>query len=151
MKLTSKMVETILYSLLYTEDEVIDERIVIVDGIILQYGFHPDRVTNAKVQIAELLKEVPQDFLVDGGGGSSFLRLCFDRHGSQWTGSHRMMESLCVLAIAADLGRWLMPREMWPILPGGVPYVVFAPNGFPSSAPDCTPDIKPSLNQYPDN
>jgi len=54
--------------------------------------------------------------------GWSFLQMCEDKHGQQWTGEHRAMEELVVLGQAAGFVALLAPREMWPVLPGGMPY-----------------------------
>ena len=56
------------------------------------------------------------------GQGSSFLNACYDRDGDLWTGDHATMEQLFVLGIAAGMVNCLMPRDMWPVLPGGMPY-----------------------------
>jgi hypothetical protein len=69
-----------------------------------------------------MLGELDEKFFGDTGGG--FLELCQTKDGHQW-GEHRDMEALCVLAIAASLGQWCAPRELWSVLPGGMPYVVF--------------------------
>lgn len=74
--------------------------------------------------IAEMLAQLPAEFQRSGGGGWSFLNACMDKGGGQWTGLHSTMDKLFMLGIAAGKAQWLMPREMWPLLPGGMPYVV---------------------------
>ena len=39
---------------------------------------------------------------------------------------------LIVLGIATAQARWLMPRDMWPSLPGGMPYFAVGTSGVPA-------------------
>jgi hypothetical protein len=94
-----------------------------VDGIVNKWRFHPDRIAANAPAIGELLAELPSEFQKDGGGGWSFLNACMDRHGSQWCDLHHTMEALFCLGIAADRAKWLLPRDLWDSLPGGMPYV----------------------------
>lgn len=77
-----------------------------------------------------MLAELPEPFFDNGGGGWSFLNLCTDRHDRLWTGEHSVCEQLIVLAQALDLATYPMPRDMWEILPGGMPYVMFKRSAF---------------------
>lgn len=102
-----------------------EEGALIVDGITARFGFDAEKIAARKLEIATMLAELPDQFFRDAGGGWTFLNLCNDKHGEQWTDLHSAMEALCVLAIAAGMGRWVMPREFWSAFPGGMPYVVF--------------------------
>ena len=93
----------------------------IVEGITARYGMD---VTGHEDEIAEMLSHLPDEFMAEGGGGWSFLNACVDNKGNQWTGSHQIMENLFVMGIAADKAQWVIPKELWSALPGGVPYVV---------------------------
>jgi len=76
-----------------------------------------------------MFKEVNVKFFPEnegGGGGWSFLQLCEDDHGEQWTGLHKVMDELLMLAIATKHARILLPRELWSALPGGMPYIMFS-------------------------
>lgn len=99
-----------------------------VDGVAHKMQFDPAKIAEHMPTINEMLAELPDEFHLSKGGGWSFLNLCQDRHGNQWTGMHSTMEKLCGLAIAGGVGRWMMPREMWDVLPGGMPYVAFGPS-----------------------
>jgi hypothetical protein len=70
-----------------------------------------------------MLSDLPDEFQASGGGGWSFLNACMTKTGEQWTGMHPTMDKLFMLGIAAGKARWLMPRDMWSVLPGGMPYV----------------------------
>lgn len=121
MHLTSEAVHDLVKDCLFKEGEPKDDP-VIVEGITRTFGFHPDRIRRNAPAIAALLAELPSEFRMNSGGGWSFLQACVDRHGNQWA-EHPTMEELFVLGIASGQANWLLPRDMWSILPGGMPYV----------------------------
>jgi len=92
------------------------------EGITQNVGFHPDRLESHKAEIEEMLDELPDEFKESSGGGMSFLNACNDKHGNQWTGLHQRMDQLFQLGTAISKVKCLMPREMWSVLPGGMPY-----------------------------
>jgi len=94
-----------------------------VEGIVSNFGFHKERVESNREKIIAMLKELPEQFHKDGGGGWSFLNACNDKHGKQWTGFHRDMEMLFAMGIAIGKASWQF-KEIQTSLPGGVPYVV---------------------------
>lgn len=121
-KLTAQAVHALMTGCLFRDGEPTDAAIK-VEGIMTGYRFHPDRILQHTMDIAALLAELPEGFQADKGGGWTFLNACDDRHGEQWTGEHHDMESLFCLGIAAGLAKWMMPRDMWSVFPGGMPYV----------------------------
>lgn len=94
-----------------------------VTGISRTFTFDETKIAENADLISELLHELPEEFMMSGGGGWSFLNACNDKHGRQWTGFHAVMEALFCLGIAASKAKWLLPRDMWSVLPGGMPYV----------------------------
>lgn len=108
------------------EAEGTPENAILIEGIVSNYGFNPDRLATHKDEISDILKLMPDEFQKDTGGGMSFLNLCMDKDGNQW-GEHRNMEQLVVLAIATGQGKYSLPRRMWPALPGSMPYITFMP------------------------
>lgn len=94
------------------------------EGIVRNVGFHPERLESHKAEIEAMLDELPDEFKETGGGGMSFLNACNDKHGNQWTGLHQRMEQLFQLGVGVGKVKSLMPREMWGVLPGGMPYYV---------------------------
>lgn len=121
--LTADRVEEIFRACLFTDDEDMTEH-VRVEGIVNPYGFHPGRLAGHAEEIGAMLGELPDSFKRDGGGGMSFLNACEDRHGRQWTGLHQTMDRLFALGMGVGKVELLMPREMWAVLPGGMPYYV---------------------------
>lgn len=132
MDLAPAAIQTLLDTCLVKEGETLKTP-TIVEGITRKFGFHPGRVANHADEIADLLAQLPEQFQHNHGGGWSFLNACHNRNGEMWTSEHRVMEDLFVLGIAAGRARWLLPREAWSSLPGGVPYVVVAPQAAPAA------------------
>ena len=124
----ARLVHEVIRECLYRKSEIesgtIPKDAVVVEGIAGDYGFHPERLAQRKADIIELLKGLPKAFYKNSGGGWTFLNLCNDASGQQW-GEHPSMEALCCLAIGSGLGGWIVSREMWSLLPGSMPYVVF--------------------------
>jgi hypothetical protein len=99
---------------------------ITVQGILHTAHFAVDELERRKREIGGMLAQLPTEFQpheTGGGGGWSFLNACDDRDGRQWTGFHAVMEQLFLLGIATGQAKWCMPREMWKMLPGEMPYI----------------------------
>ena len=107
----------IIRDCLFTNDEDTSTAIL-VEGVVRKFGFHPERLRQYKSEIADMLRQLPNEFHNDGW---SFLNACVDQKGNQW-GEHKDIEELFVLGEALGLVKCLMPRELWGVLPGGMPY-----------------------------
>jgi hypothetical protein len=90
-----------------------------VEGIVNKFGLHPQRLEEKRELVTDLLAELPAEFKE----GWSFLNLCTTKDGKQWTGMHCICEQLVVMAIGLGLMEYCVQRELWAILPGGVPYL----------------------------
>jgi len=122
--LTAERVEIIFYDCLFEGDEDAGNYIL-AEGIVTNVGFKPDMVEKHRQVIHEMLGELPDQFKSStGAGGWSFLNACMDKHGNQWTGMHTTMERLIQLGIAIGEVEYCLPRAVWNVLPGGVPYFV---------------------------
>ena len=129
--LQASRVEAIFHDCLFRNEEIEEsgqeallETALEAEGITQNAAFHPEKVKEHKGEISRMLDELPDHFKESGGGGMSFVNACYDKRGRQWTGFHRTMEQLFQLGIAIERVESLSPRDMWPILPGGVPYYV---------------------------
>ncbi len=126
MKLTAENVTETMEKALYGTGEVANGTVpadaIKVEGLVRSFGFDPVRLEPLKPSILAMLKELPDEFQADTGGGWSFLNACNDKYGEQWTGMQTTMEELMALGIAAGYVEYLLPRDMWDVLPGGVPY-----------------------------
>ena len=121
IKLTSFNVEKILLDCLYKVGEVDNENLIMVTGIMNSYKFQPDKLALYKENIKELLDQLPFEFMINGGGGWSFLNAYMTKTGEHW-GEHRDIENLLVLGLGTHQARYVMPKEMWAVMPGGMPY-----------------------------
>jgi hypothetical protein len=103
---------------------------IVVNGIAHSAMFSQREVDRYRAEIAGMLDQLPAQFnpLPEGGGGWSFLNLCQDGDGNQWTDLHLVMERLVMLGIATNQAEWQFPRKMWSALPGSVPYVLIRPD-----------------------
>ncbi len=135
MKDYANQITTVLIDCFYRGEEIKDdasgqpilpEDAVIIEGMTMKFGLHPDRVKAHAAEIHDLIaKIVADDFLVGKGGGYTFLNLCMDRDGEHW-GEHKNCEELIVLGMAVGRAGYCLPREVWSVLPGSVPYVWFS-------------------------
>jgi hypothetical protein len=123
MNLTAENVGKILKDCLFGEYEE-KNNFVKVEGLMHTFIFHPERLENHRQEIYELLNELPDGFKKSVGGGMSFLAACEDKNGNQW-GEHMHTEELFCLGIGLGLVSSPLPREMWHVLPGGMPYYTF--------------------------
>lgn len=100
------------------------EGALVVEGLERTFGFSSEKVAVHREEIRELLDHMDPSFHTNGGGGMTFLNLPRDKHLDQW-GEQRDAEALLCLGIAAGMAKILVPRELWSMFPGGVPYVCF--------------------------
>jgi len=121
MELTAENVENVFLSCLFGNGQD-TKNAKIIDGITSQYGFNPLKLEKHKPDIETMLNQLPETFQEKKGGGWSFLNACQNSKGRQWTGLHQTMEQLFVLGMAIEKVKCLLPKEMWPALPGGMPY-----------------------------
>lgn len=96
----------------------------IVDGVLTKASFCVKKLEDNKSNISDMINDLPDNFKNDLGGGWSFLNMCEDNKGVQWTDFHATVDELICLGIAIDKMAYLMPRELWEVLPGGMPYLV---------------------------
>ena len=129
-QLTANRVEEIYIACLFEDEELKEgdtvlERLpehVMVEGIVNNTAFHPDRLAEHVDEILEMLLELPDDFKESKGGGKSFLNACNDKDGNQWTGLHMRMGQLFDLGVGIGKVEPVLSREYWSMMPGGVPY-----------------------------
>lgn len=107
---------------LFKENEIVDSKPivdpVIGNGIMHNFGFHPQRLESYKQEIIDMLGELPESFKE----GMTFLNMCTDKDDNQW-GEQLDCERLMALGNAIGKIEILVPRDLWSHLPGGVPYL----------------------------
>ena len=145
--LTAENVNAVFMDCLFRDGEDTSNPAV-GEGVLHKFGFHRERLEAHRDEIKQMLNCLPDNFQASKGGGWSFLNACMTKDGEQW-GEHRSIEQLLALGLASGQATMLMPREMWKVLPGGMPYfsVVSAQTANPSSAirPTMTNDCNESV------
>lgn len=121
-------IEEILKDCFFTKEEVEaangePKNIVEAEGLFGKLGLNSDRVGKYKEEIKGMLSELPDSFMAGKGGGMSFLNMCLDKNGTQW-GEQQNVDELFILGNACGFAKYTMPKDMWSVLPGGMPYVV---------------------------
>lgn len=133
MDLTAQNVETILSDVLFTDEEAekIDpenstdpKEVIKVQGIVNHYGFHPKRLMGHQDDLKSMAANLPESFFASTGGGWSFLNVVSTKDGELWTGLHQTAEQFVCMLIGIGQAKWVLPRDMWASLPGGMPYLV---------------------------
>jgi hypothetical protein len=142
--LTVKRVMDIFEDCLFKEHEIENGKPItdplIVQGIMGKFGFHPERIYKHRLEIEILFSNLSEKC----SEGVSFLCLCYDKYNHLWTGSHSHVEQLVSLGLATGIAEYCAPMEMWPALPGGVPYIRVNFEGFlkpPQEIPEGKKDI----------
>ena len=97
------------------------EGCVVVEGLTMTVGFHPERLEAKRETVTKWLSALPHTFRKDFGGWS-FLEALNLSGGSQWTGSQMIAQYLFCLGMGLGLVECQVPRDMWIVFPGGVPY-----------------------------
>lgn len=123
MKLTAEKVHNTFMSCLFNENED-TSNFKLCEGVLNKVGFNPEKLKESEQSIIEMLDCLPDSFKKAGGGGMSFLNMCDDKDDVQWTDFHQTMDELVCLGLAIEKLSYLMPREYWKILPGGMPYLL---------------------------
>ena len=120
MKLTVENVHKVVLDCLFKDDEP-KESFKVGEGVMHKLGFHPDRLAAHEADIISMLDELPDEFKESFGGGWSFLNACMTKDGVQW-GEHHDIDELIILGNAIGMVKFTLPKEMWSVLPGGMPY-----------------------------
>jgi hypothetical protein len=120
MELTSENVTRILKDCLFKEGEETTEYKQ-GQGYFLNIGFHPERLEDYRVDIEDMINQLPDQFHEKTGGGWSFLNACQTKDGKQW-GEHRSIDELLCLGLALGKLVYLTERKLWSSFPGGMPY-----------------------------
>ena len=124
MKLSASEVNRIFKECLSVSSSSQSSTVTIAQGVLYRASFDTEKLKNYETSMREILNELPDDFQKNKGGGMSFLNMCMDKHGNYWTGSHATMDALVMLGNAIGAVSFNLPPQFWPILPGGMPYVV---------------------------
>ncbi len=128
-RIDPERVDEIFRDCLFKDDEIENDAdgnkippdgLVAVEGVVGKFGFHHVRLegyTDEIGQMLDLLGDRPKE-------GCSFLELCYQGDGYQWTGLHLRMNQLVCLGIGTKQAEKLvLPGVLAQMMPGGMPYV----------------------------
>ena len=125
--ISTERIDVIVRDSLFKDDELDKGRpkdgmeFIEARGAVNQFGFHRTRLESHRAEVQGMLAELPDQFHSDKGGGWSFLNACMTRDDHQW-GEQRDVDLLLCLGLGLGIVRYPLPREVWPVLPGGMPY-----------------------------
>ena len=123
MQLNARNVEHIFFECL-TESLKYAPDTIKVQGINITPVFRTEKLNAYRTDIISMLEQLPDTFHVGSGDGWTFLNMCIDRNGVQWTDFHRTCDYLLCLGIAIDAVEYtIKQRDLWRMFPGGMPYI----------------------------
>lgn len=121
MELTRSNVQKIMLEALPGKEN--EPGCIKVDGVVATYLLKEDVLSKYKNDIIDMLHQLPDKF-TEEHQGYSFLEACMTKSEEHW-GEHRDIEALMVLGIGIKRVVVPLPKEVWFILPGGVPYFYY--------------------------
>ena len=122
MQLTSENVEAVFKDCLANTAEHT------LKGVLIEVAFNREKIAEHEQDIMQMLMQLPKEFHRPGGCGWSFLNMCIDKNGNQWTDFHQTQDKLVCLGRSIGAVEFMMPRDLWKALPGGMPYIVINDN-----------------------
>jgi hypothetical protein len=131
-----KRVNELLIDCLFRNEELGDtpnimpEGGVKVEATMVTFGFHPDRLQAHRFEVVEMLKQLDDSFMQSKGGGMSLMNMVATKDGELWTGIQKTADELFALAKGMDLADFTLPRDMWVVLPGQMPYITIYDTKF---------------------
>lgn len=95
---------------------------LVVNGVLIGAAFDKAKIEDHREDIKQMLSQLPTEFHRPGGGGWTFLNACITKSGKHWTDYHRTVDMLVCLGKAINVLHFLLQRDLWKALPGGMPY-----------------------------
>ena len=80
MKLSTENINKVFNECLYDDGEN-TEGYIEAKGVMMNIGFHPERLKANNDNIVQMLSDLPDTFRKVGGGGMSFLAMCETKDG----------------------------------------------------------------------
>ena len=114
MKLNHQNVENLF-------KECLSETGILIRGINVSAKLN---ILGHEEDIMSLLLQLPEEFYLSSGKGSSFYNAYVAKDGEEWTGMQTTTEKLVVLGIAIGKTKFFIPDKKWISLPGEMPYFV---------------------------
>ena len=89
-------------------------------GVLHNFGFKPEKIEEYAEEVKDILSNLEEGFFTPHG--ESFLKLPFDKMGQQW-GEHANAEELVLIGSATGYVDFSIPRIIWNLMPGSVPFI----------------------------
>ena len=132
MELTETNVKNVFDQCLLTQEPIEEAALpqpsgtdhTLVEGILHRFTFDTNVLELHREEISNMLAQLPDQFHSDRGGRWSFINSCDNKQGRQWADHHFTMEKMWSLGIAVGKAQYSMPRDLWPSLHAGMPYMV---------------------------
>ena len=97
---------------------------IVVETVMAQVLFSKERVEEVRDDVIALLDQLPDKFKENEGGGWSISQLHLTNDGAEWVEElDGKLDMLLSLGFAIGKLRWILPRDLWHILPDQYPYV----------------------------
>ena len=100
-----------------------------VEGTLQNFAFNRSALEGFRSEIISMLNQLPDSFMDDGGMGISLMQMVATKDDELW-GEQYTADELFVLAKGLGLAKFTLPREMWQILPGAMPYITVSRSEF---------------------
>lgn len=118
--ISEKQVNKLFEKCLFKNEEIIKGKLIIepvyVKGLILNFGFHPERIKKFKKEIETIINQLTEALYK----GCSFFDLRITKDGKLWTDTYYICEELMVLGIAAKKMQYIENKHT---LYKGIPYI----------------------------
>lgn len=95
---------------------------IIVDSISGVQFIYRKKFQKHLPEVGKMIDDLPDEFFDLSG---PFSLLATRRDGTMWTGEPMVMEKFLILAMAAGLAKFTLPRSAWKFLPNQLPYIHF--------------------------
>lgn len=102
------------------------DNIITIEGFRHNFDLNRDVLNSYWNDITEMLDNLPDQFKATGGKGGSLMNGCEDKNGNLWTNEQERVEQLFLLGMGIAVVQYLLPREWWAGLPGGLPFYIIA-------------------------
>jgi len=96
---------------------------VTVEGWLLRHTFSIGQLQKSREEIIRMLLCLPAGLRADVGQGGTIGLMVMRNDHSLWTKDMPDVEKLLALGLASGLMSFCAPRDRWPSLPDGFPYV----------------------------
>lgn len=126
MLISAERIHEIFHDCLFREGEP-HEVFLPARGLTMNVGLHPQRTESYADEIHSILLNLPDEFQEKSGGGYTFMNMVLDKDGNHCM-EQMTAQELLMLGLATGWACTPMPRELWAVLPGGVPYIMVYEN-----------------------